>query len=776
MKSLYNIPLLPYIILLAFLLSCNPARKLPENKYLLEEYEIEIRNNDLDKKALRKYIQQSPNKKIFGFKFYLWLYNLAKTEKDNWWNNWLKKIGEEPAIYDPYSVQKTKEQFQLFLKNKGYYHATVRDTTMIKKRKAIVKYSITANKPLIIKEINYNIKDTALNRVIFKDTTNRLIQKYHPLDIDLLEQERKRIADVLKNNGYFAFTKEYVNYMVDSTLQGDFAELTLEINKFDFKRRNGESVPLHHKIYKINNIYVFPQFSQKTSNPELIQSIQYDTLPYKNLTFIYQNELNINKEILNQSIYIEKDSLYEENEVKQTYKHLNSIDLYKIVNVQFNQVLSEQDFIASDTAYLNCLVQLTPAASQSYSIELEGTNSSGNLGGATSLSYGHKNIFSGFEVFNLRLRGAFETLKRANSPEFSNTIELGTEARFEVQKFLLPLKTEQFIKKFNPNTNLSFAYNYQQRPDYTRTIANMKFGYQWEAGQFFTHFVNPVEFNIVTLPYRTQTFIDAIEDTYLEYSYQPHLVSVSSYRITFNNQSLKKRDNFIFVRLNAESAGNIISGIKSFTQKNKDIGNYKLFNTQYAQFVKSDIDVRFYQILNPENNLAYRIFLGIGHPYGNSNAMPFEKKYFAGGANSIRAWQIRTLGPGSVKRQENISAFPNQTGDIKIETNIEYRYKLFGKLEGANFFDVGNIWAITKEEEAENPGALFRWKRFYNELAVGTGMGFRYDFSFFIFRADLGMKIHDPSFNKGNRWIFAPSRSLDISRDFNITLGIGYPF
>ncbi|MCK4921601.1 MAG: BamA/TamA family outer membrane protein, partial [Bacteroidales bacterium] len=441
---------------------------------------------------------------------------------------------------------------------------------------------------------------------------------------------------------------------------------------------------------------------------------------------------------------------------------------FRSVNINFKESQAEID---KGEKSIDCEILLTPSILQSFTVEVEGTNSSGNIGAAGNLIYQHRNLFKGAENFDLRFKGALETLKESYSANFGNMVELGSEMRVSIPKFILPFKTDQFIKKFNPSTTVSVAYNFQRRPDYSRTIANISFGYNWKGNRFLTHIINPIELNFVKIPYKSQKFIDWLEGKYIFYSYQPHLVSVSNYSLIYTNQNIQKSSDFQYLRLNLESAGNLLSTSFNLLDIETQGDNYKLFNTEFAQYLRGDFDFRYYNVINDNNSVVYRLFAGAGIPYANSNALPFEKKYFSGGANSIRAWQVRNLGPGSYV-EEITNTYPNKTADIKLEANIEYRFKLFWLLEGALFIDAGNIWAINSSDERE--GALFTTNTFHKEIAVGTGFGTRFDFSFFVFRLDLGVKARDPILPDGQRWIIG-NRKMN-SDDFTVNIGIGYPF
>jgi outer membrane protein assembly factor BamA len=420
--------------------------------------------------------------------------------------------------------------------------------------------------------------------------------------------------------------------------------------------------------------------------------------------------------------------------------------------------------------WIDCNVTLSSHSFQSYQFEVEGTTSSGP-GLASRFVYQHKNIFGGAELLNLRLKAATEALKKSTENTYTNTLEIGAEVGLQVPKFMLPFKNEQFIKKYNPRTQLSSSYHYLRRPDYTHTVANITFGYLWKKSTNSSYIVNPFDINVVKLLSATEVFTKQIENSFLRYSFSNQLVAVSSYVYTYNNNSKRNTSSFYF-RFNAESAGNTLRLLNEFaqTQKSAD-GVYHILGIQFAQFVKSDIDFHYYMPMTESDKIAFRFILGAALPYNNSKAIPFVKQFFAGGANSIRAWAVRDLGPGSYKDTTR-SVFPNKTADIRIETNIEYRFKLVSKLEGALFIDAGNIWAINRYDDRK--GAKFAFNRFYNEIAIGAGAGLRLDVSFFIFRLDLGFKVRNPAYAADKRWVF--NQSVTWNEHFNPVIGINYPF
>jgi len=358
-------------------------------------------------------------------------------------------------------------------------------------------------------------------------------------------------------------------------------------------------------------------------------------------------------------------------------------------------------------------------------------------------------------------------------------------------KFLLPLRSNRFTQKYNPNTSFSILYNYQQYPDnYIRTVFNTSFGYNWRGSDIISHLVKPLDVNFIQLPYISKNFESTLNHyPYLKNSYQSHMVVSSSYTFV-RDMRLLNRNNSFFIRTNFESAGFLLDAACRLSGQSKQLEQpFSMFGNHFSQFIKGDIDLRYYRTLYGNNQMVARIFTGVGLPYGNAKttvindegvpktvtAMPFEKKYFAGGANSIRGWRLRSLGPGSYKDTISISSYPNNTGDIKLEANLEYRFNLVWKIEGALFMDAGNVWDTHQDDD--RPGANFSLDRFYRELALSGGLGFRFDFKYVILRTDLGMKLHDPA-GEG-RWSFTPrpdgSRRIKWD-DFCLSIAIGYPF
>ncbi|MFW5804506.1 MAG: BamA/TamA family outer membrane protein [bacterium] len=757
------------LILSVLAIGCNPTKYVPGDKYLLNKYSIEVEDNKkVDKEELRAYLRQKPNKRILGFmKFHLWLYNLSSENKDKWPHGWLKKIGEKPVIYDPGLQKSSKTQLKLYLGNKGYYNALVEDDIeFTSKNKVNVKYHIKTRKPYRIKNIKYHFEDSSLSYLILQDTINSFIKKEKIFDVDLLEEERGRIESFLRNRGYFNFSSDYIYYEVDSALNNLHVNLDVIVKKF-IKKEDEEIVHVPHEKFRVRKVFLFTDYDAREA---LLKGDNYtsdlDTLKEGNNFFlVYKERIPLKTRSLLQYVYIIPNSLYNVRNVERTYKHLHTLKVFKTVDIKF---IETGTYNENGEHLLDCSIQLSPHISQYYTVELEGTNSE-NYGGGAVFSYGHRNLLKGAENFNFRIRGAIEAISDT-SVNLENELEIGAEASLQTPKFLLPFNMEKFVKKYHPKTSITLAASYQKRPDYKRTVTNATFGYFWRGNKFLTHVVNPVELNAVN-SFLTPAYEQRIRNHYLYYSYFPHFVSNSSYRLIYTNQEPTITKNFFYIKWKIEAAGAMLSLFNNWTIRN----NYEFLGLEYSQYIKTDIDYRNYQVLNSKDRLVFRLFAGIGQPYGNSQGMPYEKKYFAGGPNSMRAWNSRSIGPG-ILEVDTFFGFFNNVGDMKLEMNLEYRFKIFWKLEGALFTDVGNIWeGIKSPNNTENrEGGVFYLDEFYKQLGVASGMGIRFDFSFFIFRLDYAVKMRDPVKIPDSEWLFF-ERGIK-RRDWNIFFGIGYPF
>jgi outer membrane protein assembly factor BamA len=686
----------------------------------------------------------------------------------------LREIGEMPVIFDPSAATKSTEQIKTYVASKGYFDSRVGDSIKIEDRKTKVFYNVDLLPPYTIRNLHFDITDTLIRSYFYFDSANCMIERGEPYDVDVLLAERARFERFIRDMGFYSFSSEYISFDIDSTAGNRQVDLYYNVrNEVSVDNFSRVTVFPHH-VYQVKNVYIYPDYDPGTAlqkGEEYIQ--QLDTILYNGYYFITSNKKpEIRYDLILQTLYLKPGNPYNLTNTDQTQAHLMSLKVYRLVNINYAETDVPGDPMVLERS-LDASIMLTPLTPQSYRVELEGTHSSGNIGGALNLVYQHKNLFHGAELFSVKLRGAYEALKQTN--RLTSIQEYGFETSLRLPQFLIPFIKEDFVKKYNPSTNILAAYNYQAMPLFTRTLATATFGYTWRAGNYQTHIVNPLQLNLVKLPPESidPDFAQKIKSTFQAFSYSDVLILGGGYSFIFNNQTIQQKKDYTFLRINMETAGNLNSLINKISGANKAGDTTFMFLGQpYAQYIRTDFDLRYNYRFNEFSTIVYRGFLGVGIPYGNSKAIPFEKQYFSGGANSIRAWQVRSLGPGSYDPGvlNDSTDFLNQTADIKIELNAEYRFKLFWILEGALFLDAGNIWTYNYDEA--RPGTQFQFNKFLKDFALGTGTGFRFDFTFVIGRLDLGMKLRDPRAGEG--WI--PGRRAYGRRDFSLVLGIGYPF
>jgi hypothetical protein len=763
---------IPLVLAVLFISSCNPTKYVPRDESLLDETHIIINREGIKKESILPFIKQKPNKRIFYVKFYLGLYNLSNIKKDKWPHTWLRNIGEEPVIFDPYATEKSKEQIQSYIASKGYFDSHVMETIETENRKTKVFFNIDLNTPYTIKNIYYEIADTNIRKLFYFDSVNCMIERGKPYDIDVLQAERSRFERYVKDHGFYAFSGDHISFAIDSTAGDRKVNIFYRISQFTTTDITNRSSIVPHSRYMVRNIYIYPDFVPKDAlegGDAYLKSL--DTIKDNGYYFITPKKRpDIKYDLIIQSLYLKPGSIYNVTNTEQTQSHLLALKIYRLVNIFYNEV-HDQNAQEGSILTLDCTIQLTTIARQSFKVEVEGTNTGGSLGGDLNLIYQNGNLFHGAEIFNLKLKGAYEAISQKDSLRGSQEYAIETSLRFP--KFLVPfIQTEGFIKKYNPSTTVLAAYDYQNMPFYNRTLANATFGYTWNQNKYITHIVNPIQLDLVKLV-RIDSSFKAMIDTssYLAYSYRNVMILGGGYSFIYNDQKIKK-SRYWFVRVNAETSGNIAELASKLIGTTKTNGSYNILGQPFAQYFRADADIRYNVILNDASSAVYRVFIGAGIPYGNSEAMPFEKQYYGGGANDIRAWQVRTLGPGSYIPPSTTS-FLNQTADIKLVGNAEYRFKLFWILHGAFFLDAGNIWSFN--DDPTRPGAQFVINNFYKDIAVGTGTGLRFDFGFVLMRADLGLKLRDPSISYGSKWIIL-SRPYSFRNDVTLVIAIGYPF
>ena len=760
-----------YITLVALLTSCSVNKFIPEEHYLLDEVHIISDTEEVQPSMFTSYIRQNPNAKWFNLvKVPMHIYCMSGKDSTNSFNRFLQKLGDAPVIYDAIVTQKSQREIEKAVRNMGYMRAKVELETEVKKNRIKVNYRIKAGRPYIIQQIAYNIDDMTINDFIEKDTIHSYLHTGMPFDVVALDNERNRITKLLQNNGYYKFHKDFIVYQADTVRNTFQVNLTMKLLPFQLKK---EDVPTKHRQYTIRNVNFLTE--DNLINQENNYT-GYQSLQHKGLQIFYQDKMYIRPNTLSNFNYIRPNKLYSEQDVQNTYTSMGRLRALKYTNIRFDEVLD------NDSAQLDANVLLTKGKNQSLSFEIEGTNSAGDLGAAASMTFQHRNVFKGSETFTMKVRGAYEAITGLQEGyENDDYKEYGIEASLNFPEFKFPFLSADFKRKIRATSEVGLSFNSQNRPEFTRTLASAKWGYRWVDRKSSQHRFDLLDVNYIYVPWKSENFKNYLENltdrnSILIKSYEDQLIVRMGYTYTYNSANDKSRTstnrNSYSIRMNLEEAGNLLYlGSKAIHSAPKEDKGYVIANIPFAQYIKGDIDFARNWNIDERNSLVFHIGMGVAYPYGNSQVLPFEKRYFSGGPNSVRGWSVRSLGPGSYKGTEGNMNYINHSGDIKLDVNLEYRTHLFWKFNGAAFIDAGNIWNI-RDYEGQEEGT-FRFNRFYKQLAVAYGLGLRFDLDYLIIRFDGGMKAVNPMKTGEDKYPFLRPK---FSRDFAFHFAVGYPF
>ena len=784
MKGIRILGLISFVL---WMVSCSSTKFVGEGEYLLDDVKIVSDTKAYKPSDLKPYLRQQPNFKAFGLmKWQLYLYGWSGRDADKWINKRLRSMGEPPVILDTTLVEQSVGELQRFFVNKGYLNAQVNasiDTS--KYKKAVVTYQITSREPYRIFDYSMYLNDPKIDSIArlkprrhsvlasafrtFSDDYTSLIRNGDLFDRDVLDRERQRITSLLRRRGYYAFNRDYLSYVADSSYNRNVVDLDMLLKPYRWQRPDGSVVDTVHRPYYIKDVSIVTDYNPLTFEENQVTA--YDTVRVGDVKILYgKNGRSIRPNVLAWSNYIRPGRLYNERTVEQTYASFATLRALRNVNIRFSE-LEENDSLK-----LNCTILTSPAKLQGFGVDVEGTNSAGDLGFASSLNYQHRNLFKGSEVFSAKVRGAYEALSGDQS-EGNSYWEFGAEASVLFPRFLFPFLKEGFRRKVRATTELKMSYSIQTRPEFQRSIVSAGWNYIWQerSNTQARHVFKLLDIDYVHLPKISSSFRDSLPESTLLYNFTDQFILGTGYTYSFNNYNAqdRMRDNHS-MRFSFEMAGNLLYGFSKLTGADPDEeGRYELFGINYAQFIKGDVDFSKSLVLDSRNRLAFHIGVGVGYPYGNSRMLPFERSYFAGGANSVRGWSVRSLGPGSmpVDSIRGNTSIAQQVGDIRLDLNIEYRTKLFWKFEMAAFVDAGNIWTFHKDET--RPNGNFDFSRFYKEIAVSYGLGLRLDFDFFLIRFDTGMKAYNPQETGKERWALLHPNFHD---NFAWHFAVGYPF
>ncbi len=737
------------------IVSCSTTKHVPNGEYLLDKVKINTEVNDISKDELSGYIRQKPNARVFGvFRMQLGIYNLSGNDTTKWINRTLRKIGDEPVLLNPVQTKITMQQLTQLYKNKGYINALVDTTITYINKKAKVDYHIKSNTPYRLGRYDVQI-DNELLTAIALDTSRSVIKPDMLFDTDVFEAERNRISSQFRELGYYNFNKELLIFNADSTLREHKVNVTLVLRDEANPHINPKAKTIFNR-YKIRSV-TYLNRSDLSASSTAINTQKLDTIQSRGFTLIGDgtNEIQINTLIHN--TYLNPGTIYNDVSVEKTYSALNMLGAVKYVNISFKEV---------DENNLDCQIVIVPSKTVSMSVEAEATFTDGFWGVRGNIGAVDRNFMRGAETLSVQGSSALEWQNNVLAQEWGAQVGL----RFPV--FMMPFVDFETRRNLHANTELNSSYIYQFRPgEFTTINLGGGFKYRWLRTQFVHNF----EFANLSYVY-FPSFSEEFRQTYLntgrynKYNYEDHFILRMGYSGSYTSfNAARPLHDYSTSRYSIESAGNLLYGINNILGNTKTDGAYRIFNIRYAQYFRAEYNTTRHQIIDASNRFVFHLGAGVGVPYGNAEVIPYERRFYAGGANSVRGWSESTLGPGIYKRIDAKRRDYNQVGDVKLDLSMEYRAKMFWVLEGAAFLDAGNIWTIRNYKEQE--GGVFDPTTFLKQLAIAYGAGLRLDFSFFIFRFDVGVRLFDPVRTRREQWRIKPDNG-----DFAFHLAIGYPF
>lgn len=741
-------------ILYGFLMlfcSCSSKKYLSEGEYLLDKVSISVNSTDVSTSVLSGYVRQQPNSRWMStVKLPLGIYLLSNPNSNSGINKFIRKLGEAPVVYDSTLSERSSHFIHDALFNMGYLHANVKVNERYNMHKVKVSYDIEAGKRYYIKDIQIHVEDTVLSSEIESISATSLLKTGMPFDANVLNQERSRITSYMNDNGYYSFNRDFIRYEVDTIAGSEQVYLRMYVSEYVDPTENKAT---SHRKYKIGDISF--DYDRSTGSP-----------------------IWLRQSTLNHAVSLVPGEIYRESNITDTYGRFNRLPAVAATNIRLEPN-------PNDSLILDVGVLITPSKLNSISLGVDGTNTAGDLGAAVNFTYQNRNVFHGSEVFSLKLRTAFEAIRGLQGYTDQNYFEYGIDAGLQFPDFIFPFATKEFRRRSKATTEFNLTFASQDRPEFHRRVLTTAWKYKWNTSNAKQqHRFDLLDVNYVFMPWISDTFYDTYirnpesRNAIIAYNYKNLFIVKLGYQYQYSSAGLATpmgiygKDAYT-LRIGVETAGNLIHGICSWadTKVNED-GQRTLFNIAYAQYAKFDFDISKSIRFSNRTSMAMRFALGIAYPYGNSDILPYEKRYFSGGANSVRGWSVRSLGPGSFMGNDGNIDFINQTGDVKLDMSVELRMHLFWKVDGALFVDAGNIWTL--RDYKDQPGGQFRWDTCWEQIAVAYGLGLRLNLNYFLLRFDAGMKAINPAYQDSERHY--PLINPDFGRDFAFHFAVGLPF
>lgn len=752
---------------LFFVFGCSNTKYLPEGELLYTGGSVTVKDSVIkkkDRKELEKELEgllrPKPNKGFLGLRPKLWIYNIAgEPKKQKGIRYWLRtKVGEPPVLFSKVDLDYNASVLRNFTENRGYFKTRVSADSTAKNKRVTAEYTVTPKQQYIIKSVTFPDDSLAMSRIIGRSSRRSLLKVGKPYDLDIIKAERERIDARLKEKGYYYFNPDYILAQVDSTKGDHEVKVRLVIKP--------DTPPKALTAYKINKIVVYPNFS---ISKDSLKYTKEDVVQYKDFTIIDTAD-TFKPRVFDRAIYFKKGDLYNRKDHNLTLNRFVNLGTFSFV---------KNEFKPSDSLpkTLDSYYYLTLLPKKFIRVEVLGkTNSASYTGTEINVNWNNRNLFRGAELLTVSVFGGAD-FQLSGTNNGKNIYKIGTETSLTWPRFIVPFFHVEGSSEYVPRTKATVRYEYQNRTQlYSLNSFKASYGYLWKENVRKEHQLNIMDVTYVSPNNVTQEYLDdAAKDESLKKVIEKQLIFGPTYTYTYTNTMQKRKKNTFYFSGEADLAGNVTGLITGVNVKKND--TIKIFDVPFSQYAKFRGDFRHYLKLGKESQLASRIIVGAGIPYGNSSALPTSKQFVVGGTNSIRAFRARSIGPGSYLNVETENNYlPDQSGDLKLEFSTEYRAKLFSIVKGAAFIDAGNIWLMNKDPN--KPGGEIS-KDFMKEIAVGAGVGLRFDVSFFILRTDLAFPLRKPYLPDGERWVI---KDIDFGsgpwrkENLILNIAIGYPF
>ena len=696
--------------------ACSASKYVPEGEYILNKVEVKSDLEGYDAGALKQYVRQKEKPKLFSL--------------------FKNPFSKKPVIYDSLQARLTCQDLLQAMQNLGYMHAGIQLFTTKKGKKLDATYLLHPGEPFLIGKVEYDVEDEQIQQLLQLDKPeNQQLKPGMRFTVETLDNERKRITNLLTDDGYFRFHKDFIQFSADTIAGQKDIAVTLHLMKY---KANSNAPEVDHPRYTVRNINFLSNDSDR---------------------------IHLRHQVLLNATALRENEPYSASALQRTYNNFARLQAVKYTNIRFAEV--------PDSNLLDCNIQISTNKPSTIAFQPEGTNTAGDLGAAASLTYTNRNLFRGSEQLSVELRGAYEAITGLEGYQDQNYTEYSVETKLVFPRFVAPFLSQKFRRRQTASSELSVSWDLQNRPEFHRRVFSTAWRYRWsEPRHHLSWRYDLLDLNYVYMPWISATFKQDYLDNadsrnaILRYNYEDLFIMKMGLGLSYS-------DGVDAVRVNVETSGNVLSAVsKVLGFKTNAEGQRTFINIAYAQYAKFDFDYTHLMQFDKRNALALHAGIGVAYPYGNSTVLPFEKRYFSGGANSVRGWGVRELGPGKFKGTDGRIDFINQTGDLKLDLNAEYRTSLFWKFEGAAFIDAGNIWTLRNYED--QPGGQFKFSEFYKQIAAAYGLGLRLNFDYFILRFDMGMKAINPAYEtQEEHWAIVHPK---LSRDFAFHFAVGLPF